>query len=105
MSEKKEKKEKRLSISKKHVKMQLIPMWIGVVLAIFGMFAPEFFVGGLSSRLIGVPGGIMALTFACVITFGNKCPYCGSKKLGRAIGGSLKETVECPDCKKKIDIK
>ena len=34
-----------------------------------------------------------------------KCPYCGSKKVGRNIGGTPKKEVECPDCKKKIDIK
>ena len=100
-----DKKEKRLSISKKRVMKQLVPLWVGVILAIFGMFAPEFFVSGISSRVIGIPGGILALTFMCVVTFGNRCPYCGSKKLGRAIGGTFKEVIECPDCKKKVDIK
>ena len=100
-----EKKEKRLSISKKRVNTQLIIMWVGVVLSILGMFAPEFYIGSISSRIIGIPGGIIAIVGAFMMIFGVKCPYCGGKKVGRNIGGTPKKVVECPDCKKKIDVK
>lgn len=99
------KKEVRKSISKKRVNVQLIMIWAGVALSLIGVFAPEFFVFGISSRTIGIPGGILAIVGAFVMIFGNKCPYCGSNKVGRNIGGTPKKTVECPDCKKKIDIK
>ena len=100
-----DKKEVKLSISKKYVNVQLVLIWVGVVLSLLGMFAPEFFLLGISSRIIGIPGGILAIVGAFIMVFGNKCPYCGSKKVGRNIGGTPKKEVECPDCKKKIDIK
>ena len=99
------KSEKRLSISKKRVNTQLIIMWVGVALSILGMFAPEFYIGSISSRIIGIPGGILAIVGAFMMIFGNKCPYCGSKKVGRNIGGTPKKEIECPDCKKKMDVK
>ena len=102
---KSDKSEKRLSISKKRVNTQLIIMWAGVVLSIFGMFVPEFSIFGMSSAVIGIPGGILAIVGAFMMIFGNKCPYCGSKKVGRNIGGTPKKEVECPDCKKKMDVK
>ena len=100
-----DKKEVKLSISKKYVNVQLVLIWVGVVLSLLGMFAPEFFLFGISSKIIGIPGGILAIVGAFIMIFGNKCPYCGSKKVGRNIGGTPKKEVECPDCKKKIDIK
>ena len=99
------KKDVRLSISKKYVNIQLVLIWAGVALCIIGMFAPEFNLFGISSRVIGIPGGIIAITGAFIMIFGNKCPYCGSNKVGRNIGGTPKKEVECPECKKKMDIK
>ncbi|MBQ8831610.1 MAG: hypothetical protein IJ017_08425 [Oscillospiraceae bacterium] len=101
----KNKKEEKLSISKKAILAQLIVMWAGVVLCLIGMFAPEFEILGYSSRVISLPGGILALVGVFVMLFANKCPYCGMHKVGRNIGGTLKKEIECPDCKKKIDIK
>ncbi len=99
------KKEEKLSISKKAVMAQLVVMWVGVVLSLISLFAPEFELFGLSSRIVGIPGGLLALTGVFVMLFANKCPYCGKHKVGRNIGGTLKKEIECPDCKKKIDIK
>lgn len=99
------KKDEKLSISKKSIMVQLVVMWLGVALCIVSMFVPEFEIFGFSSRVIGLPGGLLALVGVFVMLFANKCPYCGKHKLGRNIGGTLKKEIECPDCKKKIDIK
>ena len=91
-------------ISKKMLMTLLIIMWGGVGLCIIS-WLPSFTIFGIPSQAIGLPGGVMAIAGVILLLFLPKCPYCGSHKLGKAIGTKIVKDVECPACNKKVGIR
>lgn len=91
-------------LSKKGILALIIMMWVGVALCLFSWFI-KFDIFGVSSEVLGLPGGVLAIAGVILILFVPKCPYCGKHKIGRNIGAQIKKEVECPDCNKTVEIK
>ena len=72
-----------LSISKKQIIIYYVMMWGGLIVGLLSFF---------------IKNQIVAL-------FTVKCPYCGNKKVGRAISMGMKAPVYCPDCHKRVKLK
>lgn len=113
---KKIKKEKPAEViyerSKTFPVIVVLMMWVGVVIGIIS-WLPEFkwfrnlgvsfnryFVGAL-----GLIGGLMCIAGIVLMIFSIKCPACGDKKLGRAMGAKIPKMLECPSCHKKVRFK
>lgn len=104
MSDNKTSKAKKEYLPKKGILTLIIIMWLGVALCLFSWFI-KFDIFGVSSEILGLPGGVMAIAGVLLLLFVPKCPYCGKHKIGRNIGTQIKKEVECPDCGKTVEIK
>lgn len=89
-----------LSISKKQIIIYYIMMWGGLIVGLL-----TFFIKNNIVALFSVAGGIIAITGIVLQLFTVKCPYCGKRKVGRAISAGMKAAVYCPDCHKRIKLK
>lgn len=104
MSNNKADKAKKEYLSKKGILTLIIIMWIGVVMCLFSWIF-DFDMFGVSSQILGLPGGVLAIAGVLLLLFVPKCPYCGKHKIGRNIGTQIKKEVICPECNKTVEIK
>ena len=107
-------KKKKKLIRRKLKSIKKWPIVLYIVLIAFGVigcllsWSPRFtIVGNITSSDVALPCGIITMIAIAIELWGIKCPYCGSRKVGRSIGFKAKiaKSVECPDCHKKIIIK
>lgn len=95
------------SIKKWPITLYIVLVTVGVILCLIG-WCPKFtIIGKITTEHLCLPGGTIAIIAIIIEMFCIKCPYCGSRKVGRTLGFKAKiaKTVVCPDCKKKIIIK
>ena len=89
-----------LSISKAKLIVYFVMMWGGVILGVL-----SFFINNIVVAICSVAGGVIAILGVILQMTTIKCPYCGKKKVGRAVSMGMREPVYCPDCKKRINLK
>ena len=88
------------SMSKIYVYFIYALWFIGAIVCIIGFIGEA----NMTRAIINFVGaGIVVIAF--ILQFAAvKCPYCGSKKAGRALPLGKKQ-FQCPECKKTIEIK
>ena len=79
-------------------------MWVGFAIGLIS-WLPDFSILGMNNGMLGIPGGVMALGGVILMMATIKCPACGKKKLGRAMGARVPRSCECPECHAKINLK
>ena len=81
-----------------------VMMWGGFALGIFSWIPTGLTVLGKPSSVLGIPGGLIALAGVFLMIYTVKCPACGEKKLGRAMGTKVPKKCECPDCHATVEV-
>lgn len=80
-----------------------IMMWGGFIVGMFS-WIQNMTIFGFSTQLLGLPAGIIALAGVFMMLGTVKCPACGGRKLGRAMGAKVPKECECPECHATVQV-
>ena len=72
-------------------------MWGGFIVGMFS-WMPWETVLGINKSILGVVGGTVCIVGVFLLMLSVKCPACGNKNLGKALGAKVPKQCECPDC-------
>ena len=90
------------SISKIYVWIIYALWFIGAIVCAYGFFSKM----SLEHAIVNFVGAGIVLIALLLQFLTVKCPYCGSKKAGRAVPVPIKKhSFKCPDCHKEIEMK
>ena len=83
--------------------LYFLMMWIGFFVGLFS-WMPWETVLGINKSILGIVGGTVCIAGVFLLMLNVKCPACGNRNLGKAMGLKPPKKCECPDCHATVEL-